>query len=82
MNKDLLKNIEKLHRKFQTAIYKIISRITGKPFQLGYGVTNNSDVSYTKKDIEEAFKSINQKTQERNVDNIIPYPCIDVKKDT
>lgn len=82
MNKDLLRNIEKLHRKIQTGIYKIVSIITGKPIHIGYSVTNNSDVSYTKKDIEEAFKSINQKTQERNVDNIIPYPCIDVKKDT
>ena len=81
MNKSTLDTVEKLHRKFQTTMYKIISRITGKPFHLGYGVTNNSDVTYTKKDIEEAFKSINQKTQERNVDNIIPYPCTDVKKD-
>lgn len=82
MNKDLLINIKKLYRKFEMAIYKIVSTITGKPIHLGYGVTTNNEMMFNRHDIEAAFNDIKQKQMELNVDNIIPFPATDVKKDT
>jgi len=81
MNKQIFTNFRKLHKRFQMAIYGIVSATTGKPINLGYSISNQSDILLSRKNIEDTFKELKKKEMERNVDNIIPFPCVDVKKD-
>lgn len=74
--------LKRLLQKLCRRLYQIVSFITRKPIHLGYSVSHRSDIIYTANDVDTVIKDIKNTKQPRNVDNIIPLPCVDVKKDS